>query len=63
MELELVIRRPDKIYTLKGRVVRIEEVDQGKDKRYEVGIVFLTESEEEVRQLQGLTQELYPPPS
>lgn len=60
MELELVVRRPDKSYTLKGRVVRIEEVNQGKDKRYEVGIVFLAESEEEVRQLEGLTQELYP---
>ncbi len=60
MDLELVIRRPDKTSTLKGRVVRIEEVDQGKDKRYEVGIVFLAESEEELRQLQGLTQELYP---
>ena len=33
---------------------------QEKDKRYEVGIVFLTESEEEVRQLEGLTQEFYP---
>ena len=60
MELELVIRRPDKSHTLKGRVVRIEEVDQGKDKRYEVGIFFLAESEQELRELQGLTQELYP---
>ncbi len=63
MELELVIRRPDKTNTLKGRVVRIEEVDQGMELRYEVGIVFLTESEEELRQLQGLTHELYPTPS
>ncbi len=60
LELELVIRRPDKSQTFKGRVVRIEEVDQGKDKRYEVGIVFLAESEQELRELQGLTQELYP---
>jgi diguanylate cyclase (GGDEF)-like protein len=60
MELELYVRRPEHNYSLKGRVVRLEEIQQGTDKRYEVGIVFLAESEEEVRQLEGLTQELYP---
>jgi diguanylate cyclase (GGDEF)-like protein len=60
MELELYVRRPEQNYSLKGRVVRLEEILQGTDKRYEVGIVFLAESEEEVRQLEGLTQELYP---
>jgi len=60
MELELYIRRPERNYSLKGRVVRLEEIQQGADKRYEVGIVFLAESEEELRQLQGLTRELYP---
>ena len=60
MELEVVIRRSDKTSTFKGRVVRIEEVEQEKDKRYEVGIAFLAEGEEQARQLESLTQELYP---
>jgi diguanylate cyclase (GGDEF)-like protein len=60
MELELVIKRPDQDYPLKGRVVRLEEVNQETGNRYDVGIAFLAESEEEVQRLQGLTQELYP---
>ena len=60
MELEVIIRRLEQSHTLKGKVVRIAEVDEGTEKRYEVGIVFLAESEEQVRQLEGLTQELYP---
>ncbi len=60
MELSLNIRRAEQSYSLKGRVVRLEEIDRGTEKRYDVGIVFLAENDEEVRQLQGLTQELYP---
>ena len=60
MELQLKIQRSERSYSLKGRVVRLEEIEQGTEKRYDVGIVFLAENDEEVRQLQGLTQELYP---
>ncbi len=60
MELQLNIRRSEQSYSLKGRVVRLEEIEQGSEKRYDVGIVFLAENEEEISQLRGLTQELYP---
>ena len=60
MELKLNISRSERTYSLKGRVVRLEEIRRGTEKRYDVGIVFLAENDEEIRQLQGLTRELYP---
>jgi len=60
MELRLNIKKADQTYSLKGRVVRLEEIERGDEKRYDVGIVFLAENDEEVRQLRGLTKELYP---
>jgi diguanylate cyclase (GGDEF)-like protein len=60
MELQLNIKKAERTYSLKGRVVRLEEIEGGAEKRYDVGIVFLAENDEEVRQLRGLTRELYP---
>jgi diguanylate cyclase (GGDEF)-like protein len=60
MELQLNIKRADQSYSLKGRVVRLQEIERGSEKRYDVGIVFLAQNDEEIRQLRGLTQELYP---
>ena len=47
---------------LKGRVVRLEETsDDTGDTRYYVGVVFLADTEEDNRQLEGFDSEIYRP--
>ena len=60
-EMSLRIEQENQKYTLKGKVVRLEEFQHGQSKRYDVGIAFVAENEDELRQLDGLTEELYRP--
>ena len=47
---------------LKGRVVRLEETSEDTgDTRYYVGVVFLADTEEDNRQLEGFDSEIYRP--
>jgi diguanylate cyclase (GGDEF)-like protein len=61
LELTIKIQQPAQSYTLKGKVVRLREFQQGHSKRYDVGIAFVAENEDELRQIDGLTEELYRP--
>lgn len=59
--LAIRIAHLERDYTVKGRVVRLEEVKQGNAKRYDVGIAFVVESDEQVRLLEGLTRDFQEP--
>jgi hypothetical protein len=39
--------------------VRREEFEQGDTKRYDIGIAFLAENEDELRLIEDLTEELH----
>jgi diguanylate cyclase (GGDEF)-like protein len=52
-------RQPSRDYTLRGKVVRLQEVKHDDGRRYNVGIAFFAENEEEVRRLDWLTHEIY----
>jgi len=52
-------RQPSRDYTLRGKVVRLQEIKHDDGRRYNVGIAFFTENEEEVRRLEWLTHEIY----
>ena len=64
-ELEIDIHLPQQegSFVLKGRVVRLEEAadDAGDNDnaRYNVGVAFVTESDEEARKLEGFASEIY----
>ena len=60
-ELEIDIHLPDNgaDIALKGRVVRMEKGSE--DTRYHVGVVFLADSEEDNRRLEGFASEIYRP--
>ena len=63
-ELEIDIHLPQNSadVTLKGRVVRLEEASEDTgDTRYHVGVVFLADSEEDNRRLEGFASEIYRP--
>jgi diguanylate cyclase (GGDEF)-like protein len=60
-EMSLRIEQENRKFTLKGQVVRLEEFQHGQSTRYDVGIAFVAENEDELRQLDGLTEELYRP--
>lgn len=52
-------RPPRGDYTLRGKVVRLQEIKHDDGRRYNVGIAFFAENEEEVRRLEWLTHEMY----
>jgi diguanylate cyclase (GGDEF)-like protein len=60
-ELSLRIEQKNRKFALKGKVVRLEEFQHGQSSRYDVGIAFVADNEDELRQLDGLTAELYRP--
>jgi len=63
-ELEIDIHLPQDgaDVALKGRVVRLEETSEDTgDIRYYVGVVFLADTEEDNRQLEGFAAEIYRP--
>jgi diguanylate cyclase (GGDEF)-like protein len=59
LELQIKIQKPSQKYRLKGKVVRREEFGDGDTKRYDIGIAFLAEDEDELRQIEDLTEELH----
>jgi diguanylate cyclase (GGDEF)-like protein len=59
LELQIKIQKPSQKFTLKGKVVRREEFEQGDTKRYDIGIAFLAENEDELRLIEDLTEELH----
>ncbi len=65
-ELEIDIHLPqnESSIVLRGRVVRLEETGTDADEhtRYQVGVAFLAETDEEARKLEGLASEIYRPP-
>jgi diguanylate cyclase (GGDEF)-like protein len=61
LELSIKTQQPAENYTLTGKVVRLEEISTGPNKLYGVGIAFLAQSEDEQRNLENLTEELYRP--
>lgn len=60
-ELSLLIQQPHHKFVIKGKVVRLQEYQHGSSKKYDVGIAFVAESEDELKQLKSLTEELYRP--
>ena len=60
-ELSLLIQQPHHKFTIKGKVVRLQEYQHGSSKKYDVGIAFVAESEDELEQIKSLTEELYRP--
>lgn len=65
-ELEIDIYLPQNdssFFTLKGRVVRLEEISEetGDRARYHVGVAFLADTKEDARKLEGLASEIYRP--
>lgn len=65
-ELEIDIHLPqnESSILLRGKVVRLEETDKDNAElaRYQVGVAFLAETDEEARKLEGLASEIYRPP-
>jgi diguanylate cyclase (GGDEF)-like protein len=59
LELQIKIQKPSQKFRLKGKVVRREEFGQGDTKRYDIGIAFLAENEDELRLIEDLTEELH----
>jgi len=64
-ELEIDVHLPqnESSIMLRGKVVRLEEAEESGDYgRYQVGVAFLAETDEEARKLEGLASEIYRPP-
>lgn len=61
LELSIKTKQPAENYILTGKVVRLEEISPGPDKLYGLGIAFLAQSEDDQRNLEDLTEELYRP--
>jgi diguanylate cyclase (GGDEF)-like protein len=60
-ELSILIQQPHHKFTVKGKVVRLEEYQHGSSKKYDVGIAFVADSEDELKQINRLTEDLYSP--
>lgn len=63
LEIALTIPQSSSSFSLRGRVVRLEEApSQGEDAaRYHVGVAFVSDTDEDVRQIENLAIELYRP--
>lgn len=60
-ELSILIQQPHHKFTVKGKVVRLEEYQHGSSKKYDVGIAFVADNEDELKQINQLTEELHRP--
>ena len=63
LEIEIHLPTTEQTYLVRGRVVRLEEIsDETGDKaRYQLGVAFLADTDQDTKNLEGLAAELYRP--